>query len=83
MRQKCEKCGRYNCICNINQEHNHHDCKHEHEEHSHKHEHSHGCCEHCHGSHEEKEEISKLEIGLYIVAIILFIASIFIIPEKN
>lgn len=82
MRQKCEKCGRYNCICNINQEHNHHDCKHEHEEHSHKHEHSHGCCEHCHGSHEEKEEISKLEIGLYIVAIILFIASIFIIPEK-
>lgn len=94
MKEKCEHCGKYNCICNNKEEiHNHEKCHHHHYEENHNHEHSHGhnhshehgCCGHCHSEHEHhhgNNKSSKVSIIMYIASIILFLVSIFIVPEN-
>lgn len=98
MKEKCEHCGKYNCICNEsrkNGKHNHehhekeihaHDHNHEHNHnHGHNHNHEHGCCGHCHSGHDEHHhgtENSKINVFKYIASVILFLVSIFIVPEN-
>ncbi len=85
MKQKCKYCGKYDCICNRISQSNEkkHHYKEEHN-HNHKHSHSHGECGHCHSEHDHHGEKnkSKMNIILYIVSIIVFMFSIFIVPEN-
>lgn len=85
MKQKCKYCGKYDCICNRISQGN--EKKHHHKEehnYNHKHSHSHGECGHCHSEHDHHGEKnkSKMNIILYIVSIIVFMFSIFIVPEN-
>lgn len=100
MKEKCEHCGKYNCICNESKkdgkhDHEHyekeihaHDHNHEHNHnhnHGHNHNHEHGCCGHCHSGHDEHHhgtENSKINVFKYIASVILFLVSIFIVPEN-